>query len=230
MLNEAELTLYSVRKFVPLRNKGRGLDFLYNEVHERSLWQKDVKFIGGIDESGRGPLAGPVVAAIAIFPPFKKIEGVGDSKKFSPKRREQLFEFITREALDWGVGIVSERIIEEINILQATRLAMTKAIRNLTIPPEFLLIDGPISLDVEISQRPIIKGDEKSFSIGAASIIAKVIRDRLMQKYHRLFPKYGFSENKGYPTPKHLNALENYGPCPIHRRTYYPVQRLLWKD
>ncbi len=198
--------------------------------YERSIWQNNIQFIGGIDEAGRGPLAGPVVAAVAIFSPFKKIEGVKDSKKLSPSKREQLFELITKEALDWGVGIVSERIIEEINILQATRLAMTKAVQNLKIFPEFLLIDGPISLDIKISQKPIIKGDEKSFSIGAASIIAKVLRDRLMLKYHRLFPKYGFSENKGYPTSKHLNALQKYGPCPIHRRTYYPVQKLLWKD
>lgn len=199
-------------------------------VYERSLWKKDIKLVAGIDEAGRGPLAGPVVAAVAIFPPFKKIEGIRDSKKLSPKRREHLFELINREALDWGVGIVSERIIEEINILQATRLAMTKAIQNLKISPEFLLIDGPIHLDVDISQKPIIRGDEQSFSIGAASIIAKVLRDRLMRKYHRLFPEYGFNEHKGYPTPKHLDALQTYGPCPIHRRTYEPVQRLLWED
>ena len=223
-----------IASLVPtLRRDGQGTFMLENidlSIYESNLWQKDVKFIGGIDEAGRGPLAGPVVAAIAIFPPFKKIEGVGDSKKFSPKRREELFEFITGEALDWGVGIVSERIIEEINIFQATRLAMVKAIQDLKILPEFLLIDGPISLDVEISQQAIIKGDEKSFSIGAASIIAKVLRDRLMRKYHRLFPEYGFSEHKGYPTQKHLNALETYGPCPIHRRTYEPVKKLLEKS
>ena len=201
-----------------------------NTLYEKNLWQKDIKLVGGIDEAGRGPLAGPVVAAIVIFPPFKKIEEVGDSKKFSPKRREQLFEFISKEALDWGVGIVSERTIEEINILQATRLAMLRAIKNLKISPEFLLIDGPISLDVEISQKPIIGGDGKSFSIGAASIIAKVTRDRLMQKYHRLFPKYGFDKHKGYGTRKHLQALQLYGPCPIHRRTYEPVQKLIKKS
>ena len=199
-------------------------------VYERNLWKKDIKLVAGIDEAGRGPLAGPVVAAVAIFPPYKKIDGIKDSKQLSPSKREELFELINKEALDWGVGIVSERIIEEINILQATRLAMMKAIRDLKIFPEFLLIDGPISLDVDISQKPIIRGDEQSFSIGAASIIAKVLRDRLMRKYHRLFPKYGFSENKGYPTPKHLDALGTYGPCPIHRRTYEPVQKLLWED
>ena len=197
--------------------------------YEKNLWQKDIKLVAGIDEAGRGPLAGPVVAAVAILPPFEKIEGIKDSKKLSPTKREKLFEIITRESLDWGVGIVSERIIEEVNILQATRLAMLKALRDLKILPEFLLIDGPISLDVKISQKPIIKGDEKSLSIGAASIIAKVLRDRLMQKYHKLFPKYGFSDNKGYPTPKHIRALNTYGPCPIHRRTYHPVQRL-WQD
>ena len=230
MQSDPGLALYPVRKFAPLRDKSQGLDFLSNGVYEKSLWQKDIKLVAGIDESGRGPLAGPVVAAVAIFPPFKKIEGIRDSKQLSPSRREQLFEFIIREALDWGVGIVSERIIEEINILQATRLAMIKAIQDMKTSPEFLLIDGPISLDVDISQKPIIKGDEKSFSIGAASIIAKVLRDRLMRKYHRLFPEYGFDKHKGYGTRKHLDALQTYGPCPIHRRTYEPVQRLLWKD
>ena len=199
-------------------------------VHERSLWQKDIKLVAGIDESGRGPLAGPVVAAVAILPPFKKIEGIKDSKKLSQSRREELFESITKEALDWGIGIVSERKIEEINILQATRLAMLKAVQDMEISPEFLLIDGPIHLDTKISQQPIIDGDEKSFSIGAASIIAKVTRDRLMQKYHRLFPKYGFNTHKGYGTQKHLDALRIHGPCPIHRRTYEPVQRLFWQD
>ncbi|MFH1548828.1 MAG: ribonuclease HII, partial [Candidatus Omnitrophota bacterium] len=133
-------------------------------VYERNLWQKDIKLVAGIDEAGRGPLAGPVVAAVVIFSPFKKIEGVKDSKKLSPSKREQLFELITKEALDWGVGIVSERTIEEINILQATRLAMLRAIKNLKRTPEFLLIDGPISLDIKISQKPIIGGDGKSFS------------------------------------------------------------------
>jgi ribonuclease HII len=199
-------------------------------LYERNLWQKDIKFVAGVDESGRGPLAGPVVAAVAIFSPFKKIKGISDCKKFSPKRREQLFELINGEALDWGIGIVGERIIEEINILQATRLAMIKALQDLKISPEFLLIDGPISLDVAISQKPIINGDEKSFSIGAASIMAKVTRDRLMHKYHRLFPEYGFNEHNGYATQKHLHALETYGPCPIHRRTYYPVKKLLKKS
>jgi ribonuclease HII len=209
----------------PVKNKIRLKSA--SDIYEKNLWQKNILFIGGIDEAGRGPLAGPVVAAIVIFPPFKKIEEVGDSKKFSPKRREQLFELITKEALDWGVGIVSERTIEEINILQATRLAMLRAIQNLKRTPEFLLIDGPISLDVAISQQPIINGDEKSFSIGAASIIAKVTRDRLMQKYHKLFPEYGFDKHKGYGTQKHLDALQIYGPCPIHRRTYEPVQKFI---
>ncbi|MBU0533753.1 MAG: ribonuclease HII [Candidatus Omnitrophica bacterium] len=196
-------------------------------VYERNLWQKDIKLVAGIDEAGRGPLAGPVVAAVVIFSPFKKIEGVKDSKKLSPSKREQLFELITKEALDWGVGIVSERTIEEINILQATRLAMLRAIKNLKRTPEFLLIDGPISLDIKISQKPIIGGDGKSFSIGAASIIAKVTRDRLMQKYHKLFPKYGFDKHNGYGTRKHLQALQVYGPCSIHRRTYEPVKKLI---
>lgn len=195
-------------------------------LHEKSIWQNDIKFVAGIDESGRGPLAGPVVAAVVIFPPFKKIkEKIGDSKKFSPNRREQLFEFINKEAIDWGIGIVGEKIIDKINILQATRLAMLKAVEALKTPPEFLLIDGPISLNIKISQKPIIRGDEQSLSIGAASIIAKVLRDRVMHKYHRLFPEYGFDEHKGYPTSKHINALEKYGPSPIHRRSYEPVKK-----
>ncbi len=201
-----------------------------NNIYESKLWHRDIKLVAGIDEAGRGPLAGPVVAAAVIFSPFKKIGGIKDSKQLSASKREELFELINKKALDWGVGIVSERIIEKINILQATRLAMLKAIQEIKTCPEFLLIDGNISLDVEISQQPIIDGDQKSFSIGAASIMAKVTRDRMMQKYHRLFPEYGFDKHKGYGTPEHFEALQTYGPCPIHRRTYEPVQKLLWED
>ncbi|MDD5454242.1 MAG: ribonuclease HII [Candidatus Ratteibacteria bacterium] len=201
-----------------------------NDIYESKLWHRDIKFVAGIDEAGRGPLAGPVVAAAVIFHPFKKIDGIKDSKQLSPSKREELFELISKEALDWGVGIVSERIIEKINILQATRLAMLKAVQEIKTHPEFLLIDGHISVDVEIPQQPIIDGDGKSFSIGAASIIAKVTRDRMMQKYHKLFPEYGFDKHKGYGTQKHFQALQTYGPCPIHRRTYEPVEKLLWKD
>jgi len=201
-----------------------------NDIFENALWQEDIKLVAGIDESGRGPLAGPVVAAAVVFPPFKKIDGIKDSKQLSPSKREELFELITKEALDFGVGIVGERIIEKINILQATRLAMSTAVKNLKTTPEFLLIDGPISLDTAISQQPIIDGDEKSFSIGAASIIAKVTRDRMMQKYHKLFPQYGFDRHKGYGTVEHFEALQIHGPCQIHRRTYEPVQKFLWED
>ncbi|HIE43176.1 MAG TPA: ribonuclease HII [Candidatus Omnitrophica bacterium] len=198
--------------------------------YERSIWRQNIKFIAGLDEAGRGPLAGPVVAAVTIFLPFTEIRGIGDSKKFSPLRRNELFELIKEKALDWGVGIVGERIIERINILEATRLAMEKAIQSLKILPQFLLIDAVTLHNVGIPQKSIIKGDEKSLSIGAASIMAKVVRDMVMQKYHRLFPEYGFNENKGYPTRKHLNALKNHGPCQIHRRTYHPVQKLLKEE
>ena len=176
--------------------------------------------ICGIDEVGRGPLAGPVVAGAVILPPDARILYINDSKKLSPKRREELYDEITEKALAVGIGIVSWERIDEINILQATYEAMRQAISKLTVQPDCLLNDAVTIPEVLIPQVPIIKGDAKSQSIAAASIIAKVYRDRMMEKYSELYPEYEFASNKGYGTAAHIAALKKYGPCPLHRKTF----------
>ena len=178
------------------------------------------EFICGIDEAGRGPLSGPVVAGAVILPKGCKILYVNDSKKLSEKRREELFDVIMKEAISVGVGIISPGRIDEINILQATYEAMREAIQKLTITPDILLNDAVTIPRIDIVQVPIIKGDAKSLTIGAASIIAKVTRDRMMIEYAELFPEYGFEKHKGYGTAAHIQALKEYGPCPIHRRSF----------
>lgn len=177
-------------------------------------------FICGIDEAGRGPLAGPVVAAACILPTACEILYLNDSKKLTEKRREELFVEIQEKAVSFGVGIVSPAVIDEINILQATYEAMRQAIGKLVTPPDLLLNDAVTIPGVNIRQVPIIKGDAKSISIGAASIIAKVTRDRLMEEYDPILPEYGFAKNKGYGTPEHIAALKKYGPSPIHRNSF----------
>ena len=174
----------------------------------------------GIDEAGRGPLAGPVVAAAVIMPRDGKIPYVNDSKQVSEKKREQLYEQILKEAVSYGVGIVDAKRIDEINILQATYEAMRQAIAQLSPQPDLLLNDAVTIPKVAIPQVPIIKGDAKSISIGAASIIAKVTRDRMMVYYDSIYPEYGFASNKGYGSAEHIAALKKYGPTPIHRRTF----------
>ena len=176
--------------------------------------------ICGIDEAGRGPLAGPVVAGAAILPVDCEILFLNDSKKLSEKRREALFAEIKEKAVAWSVGIVGPDVIDEINILQATYEAMRQAIGALAVTPDILLNDAVTIPQVEIRQVPIIKGDAKSISIGAASIIAKVTRDRLMVQYDEIYPEYGFASNKGYGAQVHIEALKKYGPCPIHRKTF----------
>jgi len=178
------------------------------------------EFICGIDEAGRGPLSGPVVAGAVILPKGCKILYVNDSKKLSEKRREELFDVIMKEAISVGVGIISPGRIDEINILQATYEAMREAIQKLTITPDILLNDAVTIPRIDIAQVPIIKGDAKSITIGAASIIAKVTRDRMMIEYAQIFPEYGFEKHKGYGTAAHIQALKEYGPCPIHRRSF----------
>jgi len=178
------------------------------------------EFICGIDEAGRGPLSGPVVAGAVILPKGCKILYVNDSKKLSEKRREELFDVIMKEAISVGVGIISPGRIDEINILQATYEAMREAIQKLTITPDILLNDAVTIPRIDIAQVPIIKGDAKSLTIGAASIIAKVTRDRMMIQYAEIFPEYGFEKHKGYGTAAHIQALKEYGPCPIHRRSF----------
>ncbi len=174
----------------------------------------------GIDEAGRGPLAGPVVAGAVILPKDCEILYLNDSKKLSAAKREQLYDEITEKAVAWGVGIIGPERIDEINVLQADYEAMCEAIGGLRQMPQVLLNDAVTIPQVKIRQVPIIKGDAKSVSIAAASIIAKVTRDRLMEEYDDLFPEYGFAQNKGYGSAAHIEALKKYGPCPIHRKTF----------
>lgn len=177
-------------------------------------------YICGIDEAGRGPLAGPVVAGAVILPKDCEILFLNDSKKLTAKKREELFLEIQEKAAAWGVGIVGADVIDNVNILQATYQAMRQAIEQLTVRPGLLLNDAVTIPDVDISQIPIIKGDAKSVSVAAASILAKVTRDRMMMEYDILFPEYGFARHKGYGTAVHIAAIREYGPCPIHRKTF----------
>lgn len=188
---------------------------------ENKLYSEGLKYIAGIDEAGRGPLAGPVVVGIAIMKPDSFIEGVNDSKKISEKKRELLYEQITNEAIDWSVGIVDQNEIDEINILNATKKALHMAITNLKIKPDRILVDALEHIDTcGIPYTSIIKGDAKVYSISVASIIAKVTRDRMMKEYDEIYPEYGFAGHKGYGTAKHIQAIKTYGPCPLHRKTF----------
>ena len=177
-------------------------------------------YICGIDEVGRGPLAGPVVAGAVILPKDTDILYINDSKKLSEKKREELYEIIMEKAVATGIGYASPERIDEINILQATYEAMREAIQKLAVVPDILLNDAVTIPKVDIPQVPIIKGDAKSISIGAASIIAKVTRDRMMVEYDKIMPEYGFASNKGYGSAAHIEALKKYGPTPIHRKTF----------
>jgi len=194
-----------------------------NEVdmfaYERSLRANGAWLIGGMDEAGRGPLAGPVVAAAVIMPSEDPIEGVNDSKQLSEKKRERLYDEIIAQAIDYKISAVSEKIIDEINILNATKRAMTECVENFAISPHVVLIDA-VKLSLEVPTVSIIKGDALCYSIAAASILAKVYRDRLMVAYDEQYPQYGFARHKGYGTREHIEALRKYGPCPIHRRSF----------
>lgn len=191
---------------------------------EQVAQRQGYTLIAGIDEAGRGPLAGPVVAAAVILHPDRPIDGVNDSKKLSEKRREALYEEITINAVAIGVGLVDAAIIDQINILQATRKAMLDAVLALPSTPDHLLIDGITTINTTIPQQTIKQGDSRSASIAAASIIAKVTRDRMMLEYDQIYPKYEFARHKGYGSAAHLVALQNYGPCPIHRMTFGGVK------
>ena len=188
--------------------------------YERDCIQKGYTYICGIDEAGRGPLAGPVVAGAVILPQDCEIFGLNDSKKLSEKRREELYEEITEKALAWGAGVIGPARIDEINILQADYEAMCEAIGQLKVMPQILLNDAVTIPQVRIPQISIIHGDARSVSIAAASIIAKVTRDRMMVEYDSLFPEYGFAEHKGYGTAAHYAALKKHGPCMIHRKSF----------
>ena len=188
--------------------------------YELSCIPPGVKFFCGVDEAGRGPLAGPVVAAAVIFPANVRLEGIDDSKALTPERREILTGEITMKASAWGIGIATHEEIDSMNILEASRLAMKRAVAELNPQPEFCLIDGWSIPDWDFPHEGIIKGDSKCFTIAAASILAKVHRDNLMAEFHKTYPVYGFDRHKGYPTEAHRDALRKHGPCPIHRKTF----------
>ncbi|HSF68050.1 MAG TPA: ribonuclease HII [Nitrospiraceae bacterium] len=183
--------------------------------------------IAGLDEAGRGPLAGPVVAAAVILPTRCRLAGLNDSKQVSESERARLYDVIVARARDIGVGVATEQEIDRLNILEATRLAMRRALASLTPLPDCLLIDAVAWPDVTIPSRSIVKGDTLCLSIAAASIVAKVTRDRMMVVYHRTYPEYNFLSHKGYGTEEHLQRLAQYGPCAIHRRTFAPVAQVL---
>jgi len=188
---------------------------------ERKYWEQNILTIAGVDEAGRGPLAGPVVAAAVMFNPGICIPLVDDSKKLSERRRQELYHGICREAVAVGVGIVSHEVIDRINILQASLLAMHKAIDQLSVQPAQLLVDGNFFRHERIPVENIVKGDALSHCIAAASIIAKVTRDSLMKEYDLEFPGYGFAKHKGYGTKEHVEAIHRYGPCSIHRKSFH---------
>lgn len=191
--------------------------------YERAAWRAGVRWIAGLDEVGRGPLAGPVVAAAVVLSPERPIPGLRDSKLLTAPQRERLHDRIVERAEAFGWAAVEQWVVDRINVLQATLEAMRRALAQLGVTPDLLLVDALRIPGVDVAQRPIIKGDRKSASIAAASIIAKVRRDALMAEYDRYYPQYGFARHKGYPTPEHLAALRRHGPCPLHRLTFHGV-------
>ena len=225
MRKGVQTALKSCQKRIEKEQK-RAEHFIEMQYYERLAYQEGANFIAGVDEVGRGPLAGPVVAAAVILP--KNIEDLGfdDSKKLSASKREEIYRLIQEKAIAIGIGIVDADIIDQVNIYQASRLAMQQAVSELKIQPDYLLIDA-MKIDVNTPQIGIIKGDAKSISIAAASIVAKQVRDQMMQEFDELYPGYDFSNNAGYGTPKHLEGLKTKGICPIHRKTFAPIKDFL---
>ena len=225
MRKGVQTALKSCQKRIEKEQK-RAEHFIEMQYYERLAYQEGASFIAGVDEVGRGPLAGPVVAAAVILP--KNIEDLGfdDSKKLSASKREEIYRLIQEKAIAIGIGIVDADIIDQVNIYQASRLAMQQAVSELKIQPDYLLIDA-MKIDVNTHQIVIIKGDAKSISIAAASIVAKQVRDQMMQEFDELYPGYDFSNNAGYGTPKHLEGLKSKGICPIHRKTFAPIKDFL---
>ena len=197
--------------------------------YEKKLYKRGIKLVAGIDEVGRGPLIGPVVAACVILPENFFVEEINDSKKLSEKKREDLYKIISEKAVSIGIGIVDNKRIDEINILEATKEAMKQAIDNCKIKPEYLLIDA-VKLNTDIPYEAIIKGDAKSESIASASIIAKVTRDRMLIELDKEYPMYGFKSNKGYGTKKHIDAINKYGVLSSHRKTFKPVMDAIVRE
>ena len=188
---------------------------------EKELYNKGFEYICGIDEAGRGPLAGPVVVASVIMPEDSMIEGINDSKKISEKKREKLYDQIIEEAISYGISIIGQEEIDAINILNATKEGLTNSLKELKVKPDLIIVDALTHIDtLGIPYESIIKGDAKCYSISAASILAKVTRDRIMREWATIYPQYGFEQHKGYGTAKHISAIKEYGPCPIHRKTF----------
>lgn len=202
--------------------KEKELERLTNlKLIEETIHDTGIEYICGIDEAGRGPLAGPVVVGAVIMPRDSMIEGVNDSKKVSEKKREMLYDQILNEAIAYGVGIISPEEIDTINILNATKKGLTDALKELKVKPELILVDALTNIDtLGVKYESIIKGDAKAYSISCASIIAKVTRDRMMREYDKVYPQYGFEGHKGYGTAKHIAAIKEYGLCSIHRRSF----------
>lgn len=194
--------------------------------YEKELYKKGYNLIAGTDEAGRGPLVGPVVAAAVILPKDYKLEGLNDSKKLTEKKRNEFYEIIKRDAISVGVSIISEKIIDEINILEASRLAMNNALDNLEVKPDYILSDA-MKLDRDVEVLPIIKGDAKSLTIAAASVIAKVTRDRLLVELGGKYPEYEFEKHKGYPTKRHIELVKQYGVLDEYRKTFKPICEII---
>jgi len=192
---------------------------------ESRLWDQGFKSVAGVDEVGRGPLAGPVVAACVVLSPDFSVPDVNDSKKLTAAKREKLFDLIMQHAKQVGVGVVAEKVIDRLNILNASLQAMRQAIEKLKRPPDFVLVDGNQKIpNLPWPQMPVVKGDSLSLSIAAASIVAKVTRDRIMLEYHKQYPEFNFADHKGYATKTHMEALRTFGPCRIHRRSFSLVR------
>ena len=200
-----------------------------NLVYERELYNSGINLVAGVDEVGRGPLIGPVVAAAVVLPKSYKLEGLTDSKKLSEKKRNEFFKIINRDAISIGIGIIDEKVIDEVNIYEATKLAMYDAINRLKIKPEHILIDA-MKLELDIPTTSIIKGDLKSQTIAAASVIAKVTRDAMMYELDKKYPLYGFGYHKGYPTKKHIEAINKYGLIEGYRKTYAPIKDMIGEN
>ncbi len=228
--NNQQLLLNLVPHSKRMTRDSAGLSAERRRLHQLTVFEREIredgfKTIAGIDEAGRGPLAGPVVAAACIIPEDVLIEGVDDSKKLTPEHRAAVFTTLSADArIVFGVGIIDHIVIDKVNIFQATIQAMLMAVEKLPLSPDFLLVDGLSLPHPHLPTRKIIKGDALSQSIGAASIIAKETRDRLMCDYHKQWPQYGFDKHKGYATDQHLEALREHGPCPIHRKSFAPLK------